>query len=90
MCLRIDVCNIYIKIFFGCLGIVICNIYIKNFFGVWELAFVMLEGCFFRQNLTPFILRGRNFFISNLFSIIVNVSYSPIEGVQVSLRHYKQ
>jgi hypothetical protein len=50
--------------------------------GVWELAFVMLGGLFF-EFLTHFILKGRNFLISNPFSTIVSVLDVPRKGIQV-------
>jgi hypothetical protein len=48
-----------------------------NFLGVWDSTFVMLGGLFFFAFLTPFTLWGRNFLISNPFSMIVIVSDVP-------------
>jgi hypothetical protein len=45
--------------------------------------------CFF-EFLTPFILGGRNFLISNQFSTIVSVSDAPRGRVQVLFGHQKQ
>jgi hypothetical protein len=45
----------------------------KIFLGVQELVFVVFGGLFF-EFLIFFISRGHNFFIFNLFMMIVNVS----------------
>jgi hypothetical protein len=42
------------------------------------------------SGLTPFILGGHNFLISNLFSMIVSVSNALRGGVQVFFRHQKK
>jgi hypothetical protein len=53
----------------------------KEFFG--GLGTILCDDCrfVFWEFLTPFILGGYNFFISNPFSIIVSVSDVPREGV---------
>jgi hypothetical protein len=43
---------------------------------------------YFFEFLTPFILEGHNFLISNLFSTIVNVSNVLRGGVQVLFEHH--
>jgi hypothetical protein len=45
--------------------------------------------CFF-EFLTPFILGGHNFFISNLFSMIITMSDASRGGVQVLFAHHNQ
>jgi hypothetical protein len=57
----------------------------SNCLGVQELVFVVFDGLFFFEFLTPFTLRGCNFFISNLFLTIIFVSDVPRAGVQVCL-----
>ncbi len=57
----------------------------SNCLGVQELVFVVFDGLFFFEFVTPFTLRGYNFFISNLFLTIIFVSDVPRAGVQVCL-----
>ncbi|CAK9257327.1 unnamed protein product, partial [Sphagnum jensenii] len=64
--------------------------HIRNFFG--GLGTILCGDCqfVFWEFLTPFILGGCNFFISNPFSMIVSVLDVPREGVQILLGHQKQ
>jgi len=63
----------------------------KNFLSVWKLGFVVFGILlFFFEFLTPFMLGGHNFLISNLFSMIISVSNTPRGGVQVLFEHPKQ
>jgi hypothetical protein len=57
----------------------------RNCLGVQESVFVVFDGLFFFEFLTPFPLRGCNFFICNLFLTIVSMSDVPRAGVQVCL-----
>jgi len=45
---------------------------------------------FFGVFLTPFILGGHNFLISNLFSTIFSVLDAPRRGLEVLFWHQKQ
>jgi hypothetical protein len=45
---------------------------------------------FFSEFLTPFIMGAHNFFISNLFFMIINVLDVPRRGLQVLFGHQKQ
>jgi hypothetical protein len=49
----------------------------------------MFNNLFF-EFLTPFILEGHNFLISNLFSIILSVFDVPRGGLQVLCKQQKQ
>jgi hypothetical protein len=56
-----------------------------KFLGVQELVVVY---CF--EFLTPLLWGGHNFFIFNLFLMILNASNAPRGGVQRLLTHLKQ
>jgi len=45
---------------------------------------------FFSEFLTPFTWGGHNFFISNLFWMILSVLDAPRGGIQIFFEHQKQ
>jgi hypothetical protein len=59
---------------------------VPKFFVTQELTFVMMGGLFF-WIIDPFILRGHNFLISNLFLTIINVLDMSRGGLQVLFGH---
>ncbi len=76
------------KLYKSFLTLITIEQHIRNFVGVWELAFVAFGGLFF-EFLTPFTLRGHNFFNSISFLTIFNALNTPIGGLQVYFEHQK-